>query len=709
MNSAIERFSQNSSFESFNFDVFDDWEKCKDEILPRDLKEGTGNGTIHVYLGQASDESHAYKNLAELYPNYLEGFNEDQIPRVKHFIENKNLLQLIFECLHYRSKVGKAGKYDLSEKTSIVLNDPNDEYFTFESELKVSENRFYFKNFCESFKNAIRASFFKEVSYKISFFKNPEGEACAFWQITSSSWFKKIEPSFNLVEESQETYGSEDKTAFEIGKNLIYFGPPGTGKSHRANQEISKAGAESTKTLFHPDYTYGDFFGTYRPVVGSDPSSTNFKNLEGQEGLPMPVNYFEFVPGPFMKAITNSLQDQTKPHYLLIDEINRGDCSAIFGDVFQLLDRKEDGSSEYGVELRPEAAEWLGEKVANWDEAEKGKLRIPGNLSILGTMNTSDQNLYPMDTAFKRRWEWESCSVEAEYEEFKKKFSNALLNDGKKKWDWLALIEKLNSLITNESNMEDKQIGPWFLKPNGAGAVCRKAFSNKLLFYLWFDVFKDEQDSPNSPFDLNDDIRTFGQLQEEFDKNGLEGIFEFGVLVATHSQKNEKGLLPELAFADDMQKISPNNEEGEVLDCKFSITTLNSNSVLIYHSAGQGLNSDYNNGLELILKRLGTMAFEMENIYLDSRTAKSVEINKLLFKLDGWNSTVQLSKIDDFNELRKDISRQSARTLQTEGSTSLGNGQKTIRIILNALPIGGISSLEELRDYLVTGKSDSSE
>jgi hypothetical protein len=540
--------------------------------------------------------------------------------------------------------------------------------------------------------------------------KSDNGRVCAFWQISGNFWSNNREPSFDLVVESSRKDGSDKEEAtLKAGRNLIYFGPPGTGKSHRANVEIENSGADSIKTLFHPDYNYGDFFGTYRPVVGCNPSSANFKNLEGQEGLPMPVNYFEFVPGPFMKAIANSLQDKTKPHYLLIDEINRGDCSAIFGDIFQLLDRKDNGSSEYGVELRPEAADWLGKKVANWDEAEKGKLILPRNLFIFGTMNTSDQNLYPMDTAFKRRWEWESCSVEAEYKEFKGKFNNAFLNDSKKKWDWLALIKKLNGTIINESNMEDKQIGPWFLKPKVNGEVCSKAFSNKLLFYLWFDVFKDEQNSPNSPFDLNDDILTFGQLQMEFDNNGLQAIFKEDLLRDCHS--NSSVTVSEKLILD----LHPKTDRGEEIDATFAVGAGAGEFYLILNShSGNGPNKKYNDGLDVLLSRLGNLSAVVNRITLDAIPGKNFKhadksIDEITHKVEGHEYPIVLKEIEDYSDLRLRICKASRKNQQSPGVDDDSPHQKTIKIILNALPAGKTFSLKELSDYLVTGKLNSFE
>ena len=312
-----------------------------------------------------------------------------------------------------------------------------------------------------------------------------------------------------------------------IGTNLIFFGPPGTGKSHDA-KIMAGTNPEPVKVLFHPEYTYNDFFGLYRPVVGSDTSS----QIEAYDGglRNKPICYFEFVAGPLLEALKQALQNPGQQTYLIIDEINRGDCAAIFGDNFHLLDRKSDGSSCYEISIRQEAAAWLDDRKVPW-RSRGDKLYFPSNFTILATMNTSDQSLYPMDSAFKRRWEWQSCDLNFDA---LKLFLNGrpCLKDIKTTWDWITIVERLNSCIL-QCHLEDKQIGPWFMKPNEAsGEIDSKAFANKCLYYLWDDVFKDDQMADHSPFidKPGSVIRSFHELQKKFKDGGMASIFKEGIL-----------------------------------------------------------------------------------------------------------------------------------------------------------------------------------
>lgn len=154
---------------------------------------------------------------------------------------------------------------------------------------------------------------------------------------------------------------------------------------------------------------------------------------------------------------------------------------------------------------------------------------MPPNLSLLATMNTSDQSLYPMDSAFKRRWQWVACPIDFDLLVTYTRGKQPFLDDGRTKWDWIKLLEQINKNIVRD-RMEDKQLGPWFIKPTKDGLVPWDAFLNKCLFYLWHDVFKDEQLSDLSPFKA-DGPEVFGEAQANIRDNGLAAGFKPALLV----------------------------------------------------------------------------------------------------------------------------------------------------------------------------------
>ena len=265
--------------------------------------------------------------------------------------------------------------------------------------------------------------------------------------------------------------------------NTIYFGSPGTGKSNTVDALTS--GSNVRKITFHPEYDYHSFVGGYKP------------SMDGTDIV------YKFVPQIFTKIYIEAWQNPTEPYYLQIEEINRGNCAEIFGDLFQLLDRDSDGSSKYDVDASEELLAYLTEELGEGhDGIVNEKIKLPKNLSIIATMNTSDQSLFPMDSAFKRRWDWEYMKID--YDCTKSDFVIKLNN--KNTYEWLKFLKAVNRKIFETTGSPDKQIGNWFINATDTNKIIdEKTFINKVLFYLWNDVFKDEDESL---FDIDGETRT---------------------------------------------------------------------------------------------------------------------------------------------------------------------------------------------------------
>lgn len=273
----------------------------------------------------------------------------------------------------------------------------------------------------------------------------------------------------------------------------IYYGCPGTGKSFEVKKLSEGEHGEKTiwyskekdengkyprvdnpndeekknlpnnifRTTFHPDYDYATFVGCYKPV-----------NNEGK------IDY-QFVPQVFTNAYVAAYRHKKDPIYLIIEEINRGNCAQIFGDLFQLLDRNDQGVSDYPIKPDTELAKYLEtQKDVPYEE-----LRLPANLHIYATMNTSDQSLFPMDSAFKRRWAMEYMPINYDND----KASGFTFTIDGTEHSWVEFLRKVNEMILNATDSEDKQMGEFFIK----SSVSEKEFINKVMFYIWNDVCKD--------------------------------------------------------------------------------------------------------------------------------------------------------------------------------------------------------------------------
>ncbi|WP_440464521.1 McrB family protein [Psychrobacter sp. ASPA161_6] len=254
--------------------------------------------------------------------------------------------------------------------------------------------------------------------------------------------------------------------------NTIYYGAPGTGKSHTIEEKLETVPDKNKERVtFHPDYDYVSFVGGYRPIT------------EGDDNIK-----YKFVPQVFTNIYVDAWKNPQEQFYLVIEEINRGNCAEIFGDIFQLLDQNQ----KYTVTPSSELKAYLVQELSEHLEGIANGLKMPDNLSILATMNTSDQSLFPMDSAFKRRWDWEYIPINYDRNDENKSSKFIVEFDDKTYFSWLDFIEKVNIQIKSNPNLGmDKCIGNYFINPTD-NTISLKTFINKAIFYLWNDVFKDE-------------------------------------------------------------------------------------------------------------------------------------------------------------------------------------------------------------------------
>ena len=302
-----------------------------------------------------------------------------------------------------------------------------------------------------------------------------------------------------------------EPNAEEAHLQIIYFGAPGCGKSHKVAEAIAGGDKENIfRTTFHPDYDYASFVGCYKP--------------EMEEGE---VKY-AFTPQVFTKAYVHAWEHPNEKVYLVIEEINRGNCAQIFGDLFQLLDRKDDGTSCYPIRADKDLADYL-QHVLNGDAKrgiEGGNLCLPPNLHIIATMNTSDQSLFPMDSAFKRRWDWEYIPINYS-DEVKSGQFVITIND--KNYKWVTFLKAVNRHIRDLTHSEDKQMGNFFVK----NSIEKEAFKSKVMAYLWHEVCKDEYGTQGNFFrsyeEEKKDVKefSFNELYEKDDDLLLQGFMTF--------------------------------------------------------------------------------------------------------------------------------------------------------------------------------------
>lgn len=464
-------------------------------------------------------------------------------------LSNKILRKVIFESFKYiLDKFGESKVLDGNDlkDTQIEKRDYKglslSNYFGFETLIGLFEN----EQSLENLKSSGTPRFLEE---KITILGNENSYFTSQWNGVDNGRGLSLE-NFNrlLADVSQglleiikqngvykliEKTLNNDVSPLVKTCNTIYYGSPGTGKSHKVNEIVEPLNNKYyERVTFHPEYDNSSFVGGYKPISDLD--------SEGND-----VIKYKFVPQVFTNIYERAWQDLDNQYYLVIEEINRGNCAEIFGEIFQLLDR----NSNYTVTPFKELKEYLVNEAFE-DENHLGienGLKLPPNLSILATMNTSDQSLFPMDSAFKRRWDWEYIPIDYSRNDNDSFEFEIDIEDGKK-YSWIKFIEKinLNHIKVNPSLGMDKCIGNYFIKPDKEKVISLKPFINKVIFYLWNDVFKDEDNKvfeENTSYEDFFPIETNGKekIKELFDRIGLESKKVLTIV----EDENQLGLVAE--------------------------------------------------------------------------------------------------------------------------------------------------------------------
>ena len=346
---------------------------------------------------------------------------------------------------------------------------------------------------------------------------------------------------------AKEIFSNEAKKV-KLPSNLtlqqIYYGAPGTGKS-KTIKDLT-FGESVIRTTFHPDSDYASFVGTYKPIT----EEVTLRDCYGKKVIDEETNEvvkeeriaYKFIPQAFLEAYVEAWKKlgSSKKQYLIIEEINRGNCAQIFGDLFQLLDRNEYGFSDYPIVADKDMQKYLEKEFAGWEITNKDEINqlygeahmvnlimkgerlvLPSNLYIWATMNTSDQSLFPIDSAFKRRWDWKYVPIREGRDKETNAPLNWYINTGDKQYKWWSFISLVNKLIGSLTNSEDKKLGYFFCKAKD-GEIDADLFVSKVIFYLWNDVFKDYGFDDKDFQDEEGKILSFDRFYE--DKNGKTNV-----------------------------------------------------------------------------------------------------------------------------------------------------------------------------------------
>lgn len=437
-----------------------------------------GSGEARLFVGNKSkfnelnaffgldDSDEKYKKITA----YTVMFDKNNFLDYMKYVKIEHVFQLFNKY--------NAASLEEWEKSYNEIKDLNDDDFIVYLYTVNDKNRYYVRADEKIFKEYLRSIIVPKIS-DIIFFKDEVKKIIEIHLAVNYSYTSNPDG-----EDEQDDFKNETTKGIIPSTNILLYGVPGCGKSHKVEEEYeSKITTEKNKirVVFHPDYTYSDFVGQLLPVL---------KEVENAQGVKEEKLQYEFVLGPFTQILKTAYAEPDQQCLLIIEELNRGNAPAIFGEIFQLLDRNDDGTSKYAIYNRE-----ISKELYDNEQQEKPNepIKLPPNLTIVATMNTSDQNVFTMDTAFQRRWQMKHIPNRFTGESLDEKTINHVakhLPNSEISWGAFAqtINRKMHTANLGFGGTEDKSLGVYFATDNDLDDAER--FAEKVLKYLWDDAFK---------------------------------------------------------------------------------------------------------------------------------------------------------------------------------------------------------------------------
>ena len=457
--------------------------------------------------------------LNEYYPDKKKNLASRKAGEVRLFYESdsRSAYSTVFVAMKGQRLLGLgevAGEYEFREKEPLAHTIPVVWHTCFDEEEALPNNNEFLQTTCKEFEDPGNLIYLYRKYYNE--LDHPGTMPIPAYKANADSVGREEDIS------DRPLYDTEDEADFGgFERNRIVFGAPGTGKSYRLNEDkkVLLQGCEENyeRVTFYPDYSYSQFVGTYKPVMDEDGRSI----------------CYSYVPGPFLrvlvKALKSGMSGRPKPYLLLLEEINRAKMASVFGDIFQLLDRNENGSSIYEISTGQDMKRYLRSELGG-DESAYEHIRIPNNMFIWATMNSADQGVFPMDTAFKRRWSFEYIGID---ENDQNVYGVFRVRSGKEAMDveWNMLRKAINERLTDLNINEDKLLGPYFIeekyfKTGDDGRIedetqFLEVFKSKVLMYL----FEDAARQYRTKLFVCEGNNRYSSICERFD---VEGVTIFG-------------------------------------------------------------------------------------------------------------------------------------------------------------------------------------